>query len=115
MGSGYTILIRFSLGIALLVLGANQFFNFIGFSGALSLLESNKIFYGALFVISGISILSRKAIPVALIILSFFAIQAFFYFLSNNPKNLISPIGLVVLLVALNIADNKNRFKGLFY
>ncbi len=114
MESKYALLIRFSLGIILIVLGINQFFNFLGFSDALVVLETNKVFYGIRFIISGISVLTRKAVPVALIILSFFAVQAFFYFLSNNPENLISPIGIVVLLVILNIANNKNRFKGLF-
>lgn len=115
MGSNYTILIRFSLGIILIILGANQFFNFIDFSSTLAALEANKSFYGILFILSGISILTRKAMPIVLIILSYFAVQAFFYFLSNNPKNLISPIGVVVLLIVLNILDNKNRFKGLFH
>ncbi len=114
MKSNYALLIRFLLGIALIILGANQFLQFLSSSGALEVLSTNRIFYGVLFIISGAAILFKKAIPVALIILSFFAIQAFFYFLSNNPENLISPIGLVVLLIVLNIADNKNRFKGLF-
>ena len=114
MKSNYALLIRFLLGIALVILGINQFFQFLSSSSALEILSTNSIFYGVLFMISGAAILFKKAIPVALIILSFFAIQAFFYFLSNNPENLISPIGLVVLLIVLNIADNKNRFKGLF-
>jgi len=115
MKSKYALLIRFLLGTILVVLGANQFFHFINFSGALEVLLTNKIFYGFLFIISGAAILFKKAMPVALIILSFFAVQAFFYFLANKPENLISPIGFIVLLVILNIADNKDRFKGLFY
>ena len=115
MKSNYALLIRFSLGITLVVLGLNQFFHFLNFTGALQVLLTNKMFYGFLFLISGVAILFGKAMPVALIILSFFAVQAFFYFLANNPKNLISPIGIIVLLVILNIADNKDRFKGLFY
>ena len=56
----------------------------------------------------------KKAMPIALIILAFFAIQVFSYVLKNNPADILSPIGLVGLLTLLNLIDNKSKFKSLF-
>jgi len=117
MGSNYTLIIRFLLGIVLIILGANQFVhfsNFFNFSGELLGLSSIDLFYGTLFLISGVAILFKKAMPVALIILAFFAIQVLSYLLKNSPKDIFSPIGLVGLLIFLNLIDNKQRFRNLF-
>ena len=117
MGSNYTLIIRFLLGAILILLGANQFVHFSNlfyFSGELLGLNSIDFFYGIVFLISGVAILFKKAMPLALIILAFFAIQVFSYLLKNNPKDILSPIGLVCLLTLLNLIDNKNKFKNLF-
>jgi len=117
MGSNYTLIIRFLLGIILIILGANQFVhfsNFFNFSGELLGLSSIDLLYGTLFLVSGVCILFKKAMPVALIILAFFAIQVLSYLLKNNPKDIFSPIGLVGLLIFLNLVDNKQRFRNLF-
>ena len=117
MGSNYTLIIRFLLGAILIFLGANQFAHFSNifyFSGELFGLNSIDLFYGGLFLISGTAILFKKAMPLALIILAFFAIQVFSYLLKNNPKDIISPIGLVEVLTLLNLIDNKSKFKNLF-
>jgi len=117
MGSNYTLIIRFLLGIILIILGANQFVHFsnlFNFSGELLGLSSIDLLYGTLFLVSGVCILFKKAVPVALIILAFFAIQVFSYLLKNSPKDIFSPIGLVGLLIFLNLVDNKQRFRNLF-
>jgi len=117
MGSNYTLIIRILLGAILILLGANQFVQFSNlfyFSGEAFGLDLVDFFYGGLFLISGIAILFKKAMPLALIILAFFAIQVFSYLLKNNPKDIISPIGLVGLLTLLNLIDNKSKFKNLF-
>ena len=117
MGSNYTLIIRFLLGIVLIILGANQFVhfsNFFNFSGELLGLSSIDLLYGTLFLLSGVCILFKKAVPVALIILAFFAIQVFSYLLKNSPSDIFSPIGLVGLLIFLNLVDNKQRFRNLF-
>ena len=117
MGSNYTLIIRLLLGIILIILGANQFVhfsNFFNFSGELLGLSSIDLFYGTLFLVSGVCILFKKAMPVALIILAFFAIQVLSYLLKNSPKDILSPIGLVALLIFLNLVDNKQRFRNLF-
>ncbi len=116
MGSRYTLIIRFLLGISLILLGANQFVHFsefLTFSAELYGLSALDVFYGILFVISGVALLFKKAVPLALIILAFFAVQVFSYILQNNPKDLISPIGIVGLLIFLNLVSNKNSFKNL--
>ena len=79
MGSNYTLIIRFLLGAILIFLGANQFAHFSNifyFSGELFGLNSIDLFYGGLFLISGTAVLFKKAMPLALIILAFFAIRA---------------------------------------
>jgi uncharacterized membrane protein len=117
MGSQYTLLIRFLLGITLIIIGANEFVhfsNFLDFSADLYGLNAIDLFYGGLFLISGIALLFKKAVPLALIILAFFAVQVFSYILSNNPKEILSPIGLVGMLILLNLIANKHRFKRLF-
>ena len=117
MGSNYTLIIRFLLGAILILLGANQFVHFSNlfhFSGELFGLNAIDLFYGSLFLISGVAILFKKAMPIALIIIAFFAIQVFSYILKNNPADIISPIGLVGVLTFLNLIDNKSKFKSLF-
>ena len=118
MGSNYTLIIRLCLSILLILLGVNQFVHFsetLDFTGELIGLKADDLFYGALFVISGALIMFRKAMPIALIILLFFSIQVMFHHFSTDPKNILSPLGLVALLVLLNILDNKRRFTQLFY
>ncbi len=117
MGSQYTLLIRVLLGFTLLLLGANEFVhfsNFLDFSADLYGLNAIDLFYGFLFLISGTALLFKKAVPLALIILTFFAVQVFSYILKNNPSDILSPIGLVGVLIILNLIDNKNAFKRLF-
>ena len=117
MGSQYTLLIRFLLGGSLIVLGANEFVhfsNFLDFSADLYGLNAIDLFYGSLFLISGSAILFKKAVPLALIILAFFAIQVFSYIIKNNPSELLSPIGIIGVLIILNLIDNKRAFKRLF-
>ncbi|MGB1268879.1 MAG: hypothetical protein ACPG45_04010 [Flavobacteriaceae bacterium] len=116
MGSQYTLIIRFLLGLTLILFGANEFVhfsNFLDFSADLYGLNAIDLFYGILFLISGIALLFKKAVPLALIILAFFAIQVFSYILKNNPSEILSPIGLVGVLIVLNLIDNKNAFKRL--
>lgn len=118
MGSNYTLIIRLFLCALLILLGVNQFVHFsetLGFTGELIGLQAGDLFYGAMFIVSGALILFRKAMPIALIILLFFSIQVLFHHFSTNPKNILSPLGLVALLVMLNILDNKRRFTQLFY
>ncbi|MGB0896449.1 MAG: hypothetical protein ACPGU9_01685 [Flavobacteriaceae bacterium] len=117
MGSNYTLLIRFSLGFILILLGANEFVhfsNFFDFSADLYGLNAIDLFYGSLFLISGIALLFKKAVPLALIILAFFAVQVLSYILKHNPSDMLSPIGLVGVLIFLNLVDNKQNFKNLF-
>lgn len=117
MGSNYTLIIRFLLGVILIFLGANQFVHFSNlfyFSGELFGLSPFDLFFGSLFFISGMAILFNKATPLTLIILTFFAIQVFSYLIKNNPKDILSPIGLVGLLILLNLIDNKSKFRNLF-
>lgn len=117
MGSNYTLIIRFLLGITLILLGANEFVhfsNFFDFSADLYGLNAMDLFYGVLFLISGVALLFKKAVPLALIILAFFAIQVISYILKNNPSDMISPMGLVGVLIVLNLIDNKRNFKNLF-
>lgn len=117
MGSNYTLIIRFLLGGILIILGTNQFVhfsNFFYFSGELFGLNSIDLFYGSFFLVSGTAILFKKAMPLVLIILAFFAIQVFSYLLKNNPKDILSPIGLVGLLTLLNLIENKSKFRDLF-
>lgn len=117
MGSNYTLLIRFLLGFTLILLGANEFVhfsNFLDFSADLYGLNAIDLFYGILFLISGVALLFKKAVPLALIILAFFAIQVFSYILKNNPSEMLSPMGLVGVLIVLNLIDNKRSLKNLF-
>ena len=118
MGSNDTLIIRLFLSISLILLGANQFVHFsetLDFTSELIGFKADDLFYGALFIISGALIMFKKAMPIALIILLFFSIQVLFHQLSTNPKDILSPLGLVALLVLLNIFDNKRRFTQLFY
>jgi hypothetical protein len=117
MGSQYTLLIRFLLGFTLILLGANEFVhfsNYFDFSADLYGLNTIDLFYAVLFLISGVTLLFKKAVPLALIILAFFAIQVISYILKNNPSDMLSPIGLVGVLIVLNLIDNKHYYKSLF-
>ena len=118
MGSNYTLMIRSLLGLVLIALGANQFVHFsatLDFTAELIGLEAGDLFYGAVFVLCGLLVLFKKALAVALIVVLFIFVQILTFYLTNNPKGILSPMGIMGLLVLLNVFDNRHRFKELFY
>ncbi len=114
---------RYLLGLAMLVFGANKFFNFMpapelpeaagSFMGALA--ESGYIFpsLGVVYILAGILLVLNKAVPFALILLVPVSFNIVAFHLAYNPEGILFAAVVAVLNILL-IYTNWDRFKSLF-
>jgi len=115
---------RYLLGLAMLVFGANKFFNFMpappppspeagAFLGALA--ESGYIFptLGVVYILAGILLAVNKAVPFALVMLVPVSFNIVAFHLKYAPDGILFAAVVAVLNVFL-IYTNWDRFKSLF-
>ncbi len=123
MRSPFTLLYRILLGLVFLLLGINQFFNFIPYSinndEGILLMEGMKAMeymlplLGVTYIISGILLLINKAVPFALILIAPIALNIFLYHVFWNPTGLLGPFGLATLLPVILIYKYWPRLRPL--
>ena len=115
---------RYLLGLAMLIFGANKFFNFMpppenmpeaagAFMGAL--VNSGYILptLGIVYILAGILLMINKAVPFALIILVPVSYNIVAFHLKFDPQSVL--FGAVIALLNLFlIYHNWDRFKSLF-
>jgi putative oxidoreductase len=127
MNSSFTKIIRFILGLILIVFGANKLimiFNETGFLPALKMstfTESfNAIGYilpvvGALEVYIGILLIMKKWVPFALILLAPISVNILLFHFFLDPSSAMIGALLVALLNGILIYKHWPQFKPLFY
>ena len=123
MNSTVTKVVRYLLGIAMLVFGANKFFHFMpspelsaeagAFMGALA--GSGYIFetLGVVYLIIGICLVLNKAVPFALAMLVPISINIVAFHLAFAPEAILFAAVVAVLNAYLMYA-NWSRYKSLF-
>jgi len=114
---------RYLLGLAMLVFGANKFFNFMpapeltgdaaSFMGALA--GSGYIFptLGVVYILAGLLLVLNKAVPFALTILVPVSFNIVAFHLKFDPAGVLFA-AVVALLNLFLIYTNWDRFKSLF-
>lgn len=114
---------RYLLGLAMLIFGANKFFNFMpapevpeaagAFLGALA--NSGYIFpaLGVIYILAGLLLIFNKAVPFALIILMPVSFNIVAFHLKFAPEGILFAAVVAVLNLFL-IHHNWSRFKSLF-
>jgi putative oxidoreductase len=127
MNSNFTKIIRFVLGLILIVFGANKLimiFNETGFLPALKMsvfTESfNAIGYilpvvGALEVYIGILLIMKKWVPFALILLAPISVNILLFHFFLDPSSAMIGALLVAVLNGILIYKHWSQFKPLFY
>jgi len=123
MNAKLSMVLRILLGLILVVFGANKFFNFMP---PLALPESAMNLMGAMMksgylfkfigtteIVVGLLLLTKKAVPFALIVLAPVALNMIFFHLFLAPAA-IGPAAIVSLITILLIYDNWGSYKGLF-
>lgn len=127
MNSNFTKIIRFILGLILIVFGANKLimiFNETGFLPALKMSTFTESFksigyilpvVGALEVYIGILLIMKKWVPFALILLAPISANILlFHFFLDPTSGMIGAL-LVALLNGILIYKHWSQFKPLFY
>ena len=114
---------RYLLGLAMLVFGANKFFNFmpqpelpadaLAFMG--QLMNSGYILptLGVIYLLAGLLLVINKAVPFALIILVPVSFNIVAFHLKFAPEGVLFAAVVAVLNLFL-IYSNWNEFKSLF-
>ena len=118
------LIARYLLGLAMIIFGANKFFNFMppppempeaagSFLGALA--ESGYIMptLGVVYVLAGLLLLLNKAVPIALILLVPVSFNIVAFHLKFDPQNVLFA-AVIALLNTFLIYHNWDRFKSLF-
>jgi hypothetical protein len=117
------IIARYLLGLAMLVFGANKFFNFmpspelpadaLAFMGAL--VNSGYILptLGIVYLLAGLLLVVNKAVPFALIILVPVSFNIVAFHLKFDPQGILFAAVVAVLNLFL-IFYHWDRFKSLF-
>lgn len=114
---------RYLLGLAMLIFGANKFFNFMpapeltgdaaSFMGAL--FGSGYIFptLGVIYILAGLLLVINRAVPFALIILVPVSFNIVAFHLKFDPAGVLFAAVVAVLNLFL-IYSNWDKFKSLF-
>ena len=123
MNSKVTMVLRIILAIVLIVFGANKFGHFMPMppmeGDAATFMQGLGIsgymfpLLGVLEILIGILLITKKAVPFALILLAPLAVNMVLFHLSMAPSG-IGPAALVFLLNAFLIYKYWDKFKGLF-
>lgn len=123
MNTKVTSIARYLLGIALLVFGANKFFNFMpnpelpeaagAFMGALA--SSGYIFpiLGIVYLLAGLCLIVNKAVPFSLVMIVPVSINIVAFHLAFAPEGILFA-AIIAALNLLLIYANWDRFKTLF-
>ncbi|EDP96732.1 DoxX protein [Kordia algicida OT-1] len=127
MNSKFTKIIRFVLGLILIVFGANKLlmiFNETGFLPALKMTTFTESFenigyilpvVGALEVYIGILLIMKKWVPFALTLLAPISANILLFHFFLDPSSAIIGALLVALLNGILIYKHWSQFKPLFY
>ncbi|TVZ56349.1 hypothetical protein OD91_1634 [Lutibacter sp. Hel_I_33_5] len=123
MNSKVTTIAQYVLGVAMLIFGLNKFF---GFMPAPDLPLKAKIFMTALdssgyifpllgvfYILAGILLVTKKAIPFALLILVPVSINIVAFHLKLDPKGVLFAL-IIATLNGYLIYAHWDRFKSLF-
>lgn len=114
---------RYLLGLAMIIFGANKFFNFMpapelsgeaaSFMGALA--GSGYIFptLGVIYILAGLLLVLNKAVPFALVLLVPVSFNIVAFHLKFDPAGVLFAAVVAVLNLFL-IYTNWDRFKSLF-
>ena len=123
MNSKITVALRIVLGLILVVFGANKFLNFMpamsptgdAATYMTGLTASGFMFplLGILEVLIGVLLVTKKAIPFALILLAPLSVNMVLYHGFLDIANIL-PAALVFILNAVLMYANWDRFKSLF-
>ena len=124
MDSLFSKISRILLGALFIVFGVNKFAHFMPMppmpEGAthliIALVKAGYFFpvLGVLYIISGLLLVANKAVPFALILLAPLVVNIFLFHATLAPYGLMGPAGIVTVLLLVNIASNRSRFKSLF-
>ena len=123
MNAKLSMILRILLGLILVVFGANKFLDFMphmempeaagNFMGAMMATGYMLKLVGATEVVIGLLLLTKKAVPFALIVLAPVALNMVFFHLFLAPAGIV-PAAVVTLLTIVLIYDNWNSYKSLF-
>jgi len=123
MNSTLTKVVRYFLGIAMLIFGANKFAGFMpapemsekagAFMGAL--VESGYIFpiLGIVYIIIGLLLVTNKYVPLALTMLVPISINIVAFHLFLDPGGILFA-AIIAILNAILMYANWDKFKTLF-
>jgi len=123
MNSTISKVLRFLLGIAMIIFGANKFAGFMPkpelsekagiLMGALA--DSGYIFpiLGVFYIIIGLLLVVNKAVPLALIMLVPISINIVAFHLVLDPKGVLFA-AIVAILNAILLFNYSDKFKTLF-
>ena len=113
--------IRILLALSLVVFGLNKFLYFIptppmeGTAGELMNIYVASGFMkmiGGIEVLTGISLLTNKFVPLSLTFIAAIIFNAFVFHILYDPAGMVPVVGAVII-VSLNIYFNKSRFADL--
>lgn len=117
------LILQFLLGALLVLFGANKFLNFMpAFEFAnpaagklMGALASSYIMplVGAVEIVVGILLLTRKAVPFALVLLAPISVNIVLFHATLDPPNIVPALVVAALNIFL-IYNRWDRFKNLF-